>query len=295
VVMKGDAPAGQASARRPPITNGTPVTDESFESALPDDLKSVADELRAERPDPSGDVLERVQKRVAAQQPARRRPRFLTPRAAAMAGATLAAAIATSLSGLNVPDAVAALVSSVTSPASSNPLTSAAETVYCGAGSGSGASGWAPTFRWHYGYPSPNTQGADDGWSASVQPTCPGGSLSIKWSDGNVSVLPGNSIKFGYDFHQANKPAFTMTASNLLVVWTYKCTSNGPTMTYSPATETWTQNTYHAPANDPDWIPTGTKTDAAGFQGSLTVPALCGAGKPVIFTGGTFSATIKIT
>ena len=85
-----------------------------------------------------------------------------------------------------------------------------------------------------------------------------------------------------------------MTASNLQVVFTYKCTSNGPTMTLSPAGEVWTQNTYHAPANNPDWIPTGTKTDPLGFQGSLTVPNVCG-GNPVIITGGTFSALIKIT
>jgi hypothetical protein len=68
-------------------------------------------------------------------------------------------------------------------------------------------------------------------------------------------------------------------------------------MTFVPSAmnpEAWTGGTYSAPANDPNWIPTGSKTDPAGFQGTLTVPALCGAGKPVTFTGGTFSATIKI-
>jgi hypothetical protein len=270
------------------------VTDESFESELPEDLKSIADALRADRPDVDGHLLECVQQRVTAGQRARRRPRLLTSRAALTLGLALAVVIGARLSHVNVSGGVAALVSNVTSPASSNPMTSAAETVYCGAGSGSGPSGWAPTFRWHYGYPSPDTQRADDGWSPSVQPTCPGGLLSIRWSDDNVSVIPGKSIQFGYDFHQANKPAFTMTASNLQVVFTYKCTSNGPTMTLSPVGETWTKNTYNAPANDPDWIPTGTKTDPLGFQGSLTVPNVCN-GSPVILTGGTFSALIKIT
>jgi hypothetical protein len=279
------------------------MTDEPFETDLPEDLKSIADALRAYRPAAGGPQLERVQKRVVDARPVSRRPRLLTPRAAVTAGLALAVVAGASLTHVNVGGGIAALVSSVTSPASNNPTKSAAETVYCGAGSGSGPTGWAPSFRWHYGYPSPDTQGADDGWSQSVQPTCPGGSLSIRFNDDNVSVTPGNSIQFGYDFHASNKPAFTMTASNLLVVFNYKC-SNGSTGTFSPTAanpETWTGGTngngttYSSPANTPEWIPTGTKTDPLGFQGTLKVPALCGAGKPVTFTGGTFSATIQIT
>src|ERR1700759_4378602 len=95
----------------------------------------------------------------------------------------------------------------------------------------------------------------------------------------------------------ASKPALTLMALNPSIAFTYKC-GNGPTQTFVPSgsnPETWTGGTYHAPANDPDWIPTQDKNDSSGFQGSLIVPALCGAGKPVTFTGGTFSAVIKIT
>jgi hypothetical protein len=269
------------------------VTDESFESDLPEDLKFIADELRADRPEPSGDVLDRVQKRVTSERPAPRWPRLLGPRAAVLAGVALAAVVGTSLSGLNVPDAVAALVSTVTSPASNNPTQSAAEWVYCGQGSGSGPSGWAPTFRWHYGYPSTTTK-ADDGWSPSVQPTCPGGQLSIPWSDDNVTVSSGGYIQIGFDFHQANKPAFTMTASNPQVVFTYKCTSKGSTMTYAPP-EVFTPSSYYAPGYTTDWIPTGNKTDPSGFQSTVTLSKTLCSGGPVIITGGTFSALIKIT
>lgn len=278
------------------------MTDDAFEAQLPDDLKPVADALRANRVAPDAPLLERVQQRVSGPPPSRRRRRLLTPRAAATVALALAVVIGAKLSHVNVASDVATLAGSVTQPVSNTPNGSASGAVYCGEGSGSGSSGWAPSFRWHYGYPSPDTPKADDGWSQSVQPSCPGGSLSIRWSDDSVNVTPGNPIRFGYDFHQASKPAFTMTAYNLLVVFMYKCGS-GPTKTFSPTSlnpETWTGGThndgttYNSPAFAPDWIPTGTKTDALGFQGTLNVPALCGSGA-VTFTGGTFSATIKIT
>jgi hypothetical protein len=275
--------------------NGIPLNDDSFEAQLPDDLNSIADALRDNRMPADGETLERVRQRACATARPPQRRMFRRPQTAGILAVAVSLAIAAAVSHVPVASAIATLASGVTSPVSNTPNNSAAGLVYCGSAFSQGSSGWAPTFRWHYGYPAPNTMGADDGWSASVQPSCPSGTLSIRWADGNVSVLPGNPIQFGYDFHQANKPAFTMTAYNLQVNWTYKCSSNGATMTYAPTNEIWSQNTYHAPANMPSWIPTGVKTDPSGFQGTMTVPALCGAGKPVIFTGGTFSAVIKIT
>jgi hypothetical protein len=273
------------------------LTDDSFEAQLPDDLNSIADALRDNRTPADGETLERVRQRACATARPRQRGMFRRPQTAGILAVAVSLAIAAEVSHVSVASAIAALASGVTNPVSNTPNSSAAGVVYCGSGFSQGSSGWAPTFRWHYGFPAPNTMGADDGWSASVQPSCPSGVLSIQFSDGNVSVLPGNPIRFGFDFHQAHKPAFTMTAANPQIVWTYKCGS-GPTQTFAPTSqnpETWSQTTYTAPANAPDWIPTGTKTDSAGFQGTMTVPALCGAGHPVTFTGGTFSAVIKIT
>jgi hypothetical protein len=274
-----------------------PLTDDSFEAHLPDDLQSIGDAMRTNRASADGHLLERVEQRVNDERPRRHSRRLLTPRAAGMVTLALAAALGVRLSHVNVAAAFASFSSSISQPVSNLPNNSPAGAVYCGPGSGSGSGGWAPTFRWHYGFPAPNTMGADNGWSPSVQPSCPSGTLSIRFSGGSVTVNPGNPIQLGYDFHQANKPAFTLTAFNPEVALTYKCGS-GSTMTFVPSAmspEAWTGGTYSAPANNPDWIPTQDKNDPAGFQGTLTVPALCGAGKPVTFTGGTFSATIKIT
>ena len=273
------------------------MTDDSYDANLPDDLDDIAQILRANRITADPEMLERVRKRVRANAPLHQRPRFLTPYTGAVVAVAAGLAITAKVSHVPVGSDLATLAASVTNPVSDSPTNgTAAGAVYCGPGSGFGSSGWAPSFRWHFGYPTPDLQGADDGWSASVQPSCPSGSLSIRWDDPSVSVAPGKSIQFGYDFHAASKPAFTMTAYNLQVNWTYTCSSGGTTMTYAPATgtETWTQNMYTAPENMPDWWPTGVKTDPSGFQGTMTVPALCGASKPVIFTGGTFSAIIQI-
>ena len=272
------------------------MRDDSYEAHLPEDLQSLAEDLRANRATADGHLLERVEQRVKTK-PSRRRPRLFTPRAAGTLALALAAVLGGKLAHVNVAQGFASLTSSITQPVSNQPNSQPAGDVYCGPGSGSGSTGWAPTFRWHYGYPAPNTRGADDGWSPSVQPSCPSGMLSIRFNGGSVTVTPGNTLQFGYDFHQANKPAFTLMALNPSISFTYKCGS-GSTMTFVPSgsnPEAWTGGTYHAPANNPNWIPTGTKTDPAGFQGSMTVPALCGAGNPVTFTGGVFSATIKIT
>jgi hypothetical protein len=252
----------------------------------------MADELRTNRSTADGHLLERVQKRVHEKPSRRRGRRLLTPRAAATVTLAFAAVLGAKLTHVNVAQAFASVVSNISSPASTQNNGTPAGDVYCGPGSGSGSTGWAPTFRWHFGGP-----GDPNGWSPSVQPSCPNGNLSIQFNGSAVTVNPGSTLLLGYDFHQANKPAFTLMAFNPEVTLTYKC-GTGPTHTFVPSAmnpETWTGGTYHAPANNPDWIPTQDKNDPSGFQGSLTVPALCGAGNPVTFTGGTFSAVIKIT
>jgi len=269
-----------------------PLRDDAYESHLPEDLQSIADELRANRSTADGHVLDRVEQRVQKGPRQRRGRRLLTARATGTVIIALAAVFGVRLAHVNPAQAFASVVSNITNPTSTQTNGTPAGDTYCGPGSGSGSTGWAPTFRWHFGGP-----GDPNGWSPSVQPSCPSGALSIRFSGSAVTVNPGSTLLLGYDFHQADKPAFTLMAFNPSITFTYKCGS-GPTQTFVPSgsnPETWTGGTYNAPANNPDWIPTEDKDASAGFQGSLTVPALCGAGNPVTFTGGTFSAVIKIT
>jgi hypothetical protein len=253
----------------------------------------MAEALRENRSEADGHVLERVQKRVSEKPSPRRGWRLLSPRTVGTVTLALAAVLGAKLTHVNVAQAFDSVVSNISTPSSTQNNGTPAGDVYCGPGSGSGSSGWSPTFRWHFG----GIPGADNGWSPSVQASCPSGNLSIRFNASSVTVNPGSPLNLGYDFHQANKPAFTLMVFNPSIALTYKC-GNGPTQTFVPSAmnpETWTGGTYTAPANDPNWIPTQDKNDASGFQGTLTVPALCGAGNPVTFTGGTFSALIKIT
>ena len=157
------------------------------------------------------------------------------------------------LTHVNSAQAFASVVSNITNPSSTQNNGTPAGDTYCGAGSGSGSTGWAPTFRWHFGGP-----GDPNGWSPSVQPSCPSGALSIRFSGSSVTVNPGSTLLLGYDFHQANKPAFTLMAFNPSITFTYKCGS-GSTQTFVPSAmnpETWTGGTYtragQQPRLDPD-------------------------------------------
>jgi hypothetical protein len=261
------------------------VTEDSFEDdRLPDDLQSVADALRAHRDEPDGHLLERVFHRVRASSPGRRRRRLLTARSAVMATAAAALVLGVRLSHLNLAQAATTLASSVTSITSTSPSGSAANHVYCPSGVG----GWAPTFRWHYGAPAPDSLGFDDGYSPSVQPDCAHGTLTINLTD-RVTVPVGASFWAGFDFHTANQPTYTMSARQPTVVLNLSCASgsaNPSTFTY-----TWAGNTYQSQANT--WVPdNNNKTALSGFQsGAFTLPKACGT-KSVIVTGGTFTASI---
>jgi hypothetical protein len=267
--------------------NGFPVPEDSFEGQLPDDLKRVADLLRDGRPVADGPLLERALRRASAGPPPRRSWRLLTPRTAMTVTLALACVLGVKLAHLNVAHAVATLAGN-TSSLTSGPSSSAAGAVYCGEGSGSGSSGWAPTFRWHYG----GIAGADDGWSASVQPTCPNGALTIRWSDDSLSLSPGTTLYAGYDFHTSNQPTYTMTAYSPTVVFSPITCADKSTPTQSTITLSMLTHSYTSVANT--WIPTGDKTSSLGFQGTLTVPNVCHGAK-VIFNGGTFSAVIKVS
>lgn len=259
--------------------------DDSFEDQLPDELHSLADELREHRDVPDGHLLERVMHRVRAGSPPRRRWRLLTPQTAVMSMLAIACVVGAQVSHLNPVQTVATLAGSITHSVSTSPGGSAANATYCPEGAG----GWAPTFRWHYGAPTPDTQGFDDGWSPSVQPDCTDGALKITLVD-KVTVPAGSNFWAGYDFHTSNQPPYTMTASNPTVALNLACASGSASP--STFTHSWGSNSYASQANT--WVPdNNNKSALVGFQsGAFTLPAACGTNHSVIVTGGTFYASI---
>ena len=265
--------------------------DDSFDSNLPDDLRSIADALSQEREVADGHLLERVLRRVTATRVApRRRSRFLSARSIATMALAAMCLLGVRLTGTSVSGAAAALVATVTSGTSNTTSGTAAGTVYCGSTSGIGMKGWAPSFRFHFG----NVPNADDAWSASVQPSCPSGSLGISLTDGPLSVAPGTVLGGGYDFHAANDPAFTLTTyAPTITLSSIKC-ADGKPPTQSSLTIAMSNGSYFSPANSPDGIPTGDKAAAAGFQGSIVIPNIC-RGSNVILNAASFSTTIKVT
>lgn len=270
--------------------------DDSFDSDLPDDLRSIADALSQAREVADGHLLERVLRRVTAAPGARRRHRFLSVRTVATMALAAMCVLGVRLSGTSVSGAAAALVDTITASTSNTTSGSAAGTVYCGSGSAIGLRGWAPSFRWHYGFPggiSTTGVAADDGWSASVQPTCPSGSLSIVFHDDSLSLAPGTTLYGGYDFHAANDPGFTLTTYAPTITFSPIACANGSTPTASSLTLAMSNGSYDSPANTPNWIPTGDKLDSAGFQGSFKIPDVCN-GSNVIVSGGSFTTTIKV-
>ena len=264
--------------------------DDSFDSNLPDDLRSIADALSREREVADGHLLERVLRRVTATPRERRRRRFVSVRTVVTMGIAAMCLIGVRLSGTSVSGAAATLVATITSGTSNSTSGSAADMVYgnCGAGTATGSSGWAPTFRFHFG----NVPGADNGWSASVQPSCPSGALTISLND-PLSLAPGTNLGGGYDFHTSGSPPpYTMTATSPTIVFSKITCANGTKPTQSTLTMSIPSGSYASSANN--WVPTDDKSAAAGFQGSLVIPALCGKSNVVIGTAS-FTASIKIS
>lgn len=260
------------------------MDDQNFEDQLSHDLRAIADDLRQHRPVADGHLLERVSRRLTGGRPSRRRRWVPRPRAAGSLVCALALVIAAQLTHLNVAQALTSLTSSITSSTSVNSPETAAGDVYCGTGSASGSTGWAPTFRWYYG----SSSSTVDGWAPSTQPACPGGSLIIPWSD-SLTVAPGSTVRVGYDFHTNggnNINPYTMTANPTVVFNSIACADHS-TPTQSTITDAMPTATYNSASGQ--WVP----SDAAATQGNFTVPDIC-HGANVILKSGTFSALIKL-
>ena len=147
--------------------------------------------------------------------------------------------------------------------------------------------GTKANFRWHYA-----ANGNAGGWSGTATQACPGSvSMGPQAMDGNLQVTPGTTLQAGYDFTlPGNKNSLTMTASAAQVTFAVACVSGATTPSSSTITVPLSAQTYQI-TND-QWYPSGDQSSPLVYQGSVTVPDLCGGGKISLAKGGTFTTTL---
>jgi Putative Ig domain len=146
--------------------------------------------------------------------------------------------------------------------------------------------GTKANFRWHY-----TANGNAGGWSGTATQACPGSvSMGPQAMDGNLQVTPGTILQGGYDFTlPGNKNSLTTTVSGAQVTFAVACVS-GATASQPTLTVPLSDQTYQI-TND-QWYPSGDQSSPLVYQGSVTVPDLCGGGKISLAKGGTFTATL---
>jgi hypothetical protein len=109
-------------------------------------------------------------------------------------------------------------------------------------------------------------------------------------STAEVSPSLRRSLKAGYDFTlPGNHNSLTLTVSAAQVTFAVRCASRA-----TPSASTFTvtmQAQSYAVTND-QWYPSGDQSSPLVYQGSASVPDLCGGGALNLVKGGTFSATL---
>jgi YVTN family beta-propeller protein len=148
-------------------------------------------------------------------------------------------------------------------------------------------SGTKANFRWHY-----TASGNAGGWSGTATQACPGSiTMGPQAMDGNLQVAPGATLQAGYDFTlPGNTTSLTMTVSAAQVTFAVACVS-GATPSAGTLTVPLPAQTYQI-TND-QWYPSGDQSSPLVYQGSVTVPNLCGGGTISLAKGGTFTATLS--
>jgi YVTN family beta-propeller protein len=146
--------------------------------------------------------------------------------------------------------------------------------------------GTKANFRWHY-----SANGSAGGWSGTATQACPGGfSMGPQAMEGHLTVAPGATLKAGYDFTlPGNKNSLTLGVAAAQVTFAVSCVS-GAAPSASTLTVPMPAQAYQV-AND-QWYPSGNQSSPLVYQGSVTVPDLCGGGPLSLAHGGTFSATL---
>jgi hypothetical protein len=139
-------------------------------------------------------------------------------------------------------------------------------------------------FRWHYS--------ANGGfWSPGMSPDCTTG--IVLFGPGlvpNASADPGTTVNVGYDFSlPANKATVTVVVGTPhFAVFNLRCLS---TSTVTPLVVQLTSQAYSVTGNS--WVPSANPNNPLTYQGTFTVPDVCG-GEKVLLTDGAFFVRVSI-
>ncbi len=141
------------------------------------------------------------------------------------------------------------------------------------------------SFRWHY------SAGGSGGWSGTQPAACPSTlTMGPQAMEGDLKVSPGTRLEVGYDFTlPGNHASFSLTVSTPRVVFAVACLS-GTTPSARTFTVAMPARTYRVTSDQ--WYPSGDQSSPLAYQGSITVPDLCGGGQLRLDQGGTFTASV---
>jgi hypothetical protein len=108
--------------------------------------------------------------------------------------------------------------------------------------------------------------------------------------EGNLPIRSGDTLRAGFDFTvPGDHPADTVTFSNINVSLNVQC----PDKTTVTLNIPMPNQTFTDPAHDGgDWFPSNNQNSPLVYQGSITVPSICGGATGHAPKGATFTANL---
>jgi hypothetical protein len=109
-----------------------------------------------------------------------------------------------------------------------------------------------------------------------------------------VSILPhsGDTLKAGFDFTiPGSHPTDTVSLTSSRVTLPVQCPDGSSTTLIVPIPN----QSITVPANNSQWFPSGNQSSPLVYQGSITVPTICGGATGHAPQGATFSTSLTAT
>ena len=111
--------------------------------------------------------------------------------------------------------------------------------------------------------------------------------------EGSLQAAPGATLQAGYDFTIPGDNTSTwVTFTSPQVTFRNLTCANGHTPASSTITVPMASQSYDS-TSGAAWYPSGNQSSPLVYQGSVTIPDICGGGDVNLANGGTFTAAIS--